>query len=77
MNKIQVRTRSLNVFDKSYHVLEWNNNLYDAYLIRSKIIEVLKENETLFYQVNDNKIYTNDAGLFHVQMELINDIELV
>lgn len=74
----RVQHRILTVHGKQYHALEWNDNFnYTSYNIRNMILHVLEENEVLFYQVGSNRIFTTDSGLFHVQMELVNDIELV
>lgn len=73
----KVQHRILTVHGKQYHAIEWVKNNYRSDNVRELIINVLKENEVLFYEVDGNKVFTNDAGLFHIQMELVNEIELV
>lgn len=73
----KVQHRILTVHDKQYHAVEWSKNSFASIKIRELIIKVLQENEVLFYEVDGNKVFTNDAGLFHIQMELVNEIELV
>lgn len=73
----EVQHRILTVHGKQYHAIEWVKNKYSSREVRELIINVLKDNEVLFYEVDGNKVFTNDAGLFHIQMELVNEIEIV
>lgn len=73
----EVLHRILTVHGKQYHAIEWAKNKFVSNQVRELIINVLRENEVLFYEVDGNKVFTNDAGLFHIQMELVNEIELV
>lgn len=74
----KVQHRILTVHEVQYHALEWNENFnYSSHDIKKLITNVLQENDVLFYQLGNNRIFTTKTGLFHIQMELVNDIELV
>jgi len=78
MKTPKVQHRILTVHGVQFHALEWNGNFNKSSTdIKNLILNVLQENEVLFYQLGSNRIFTTDSGLFHVQMELVNDIELV
>ncbi len=67
----------LTVDGTQYHSLHFNNTMRNTEEIKNMIVNVLSENDVMFYVLNGNKIFTTDNGMYYIQMELINQIQLV